>query len=835
MFFRDRKGASEPRVLSLPLLPLRDLVVFPHMVVPLIVGRPRSRAALLAAHKADKEIFLVAQRSSKTADPNPEDLYAVGVVATIIQLLRLPDDNLKVLVEGRGRARLLRCVDGEFVRAEVMPMGAAEASLQATVEQEALIRSVRGAFEQYVKLNKGIPPEMLLTVASIEEPSKLADTMIAHLSFKLEDRQELLESEDATVRLERIYNFIQAEIEILQVERKIKTRVKKQMEKSQKEYYLNEQMQAIQKELGEKDEFKAEMAELERRIRETPLSEEAADKVGRELRKLKMMSPMSAEATVIRNYIDWVLALPWGELTEDRLDIAHASAVLDEDHFGLRKVKERILEHLAVTSLVDKMQGPILCLVGPPGVGKTSLARSVAAATNRKFVRQALGGVRDEAEIRGHRRTYIGALPGKIVQSLRKAGSCNPVFLLDEIDKMTTDFRGDPSSALLEVLDPEQNHSFNDHYLDMDFDLSRVMFICTANSLQGIPLPLQDRLEIIRLSGYTEPEKLSIARPYPLPTHPAANGLSEEQLLITREAVATTIRRYTREAGVRNLERELATVCRKVARRVVEKGPETRVRVTSENLHKLLGVPHQADSRHDRQDQVGLVKGLAVTPWGGEVLDIEVSVMPGKGKLILTGRLGDWLKESATAGFSYVRARAVALGLDPLFYEKFDLHVHYPGGQGADGPSAGIAMATALTSALTGVPVRHDLAMTGEISLRGRALPIGGLKEKAMAAHRAELRTVLFPEANTKDLEEIPKAIRDQLELVPVSHMDEVLEKALRWPHGPMVFPVQVTAAAVAPEVAPTAVMAPASSVSVLGSGSSLGDRIEIVDLKFLP
>jgi ATP-dependent Lon protease len=759
------------------------------MVVPLIVGRSKSRAALTAAFKGDKHIFLATQRTGGTSEPGPEDLHEVGTIATIIQLIRLQDDNLRVLVEGTARGRMLRYTDGEHPRAEVVFIP--DAPSEPDLEMEALVRSVRGAFEQYVKLNKGIPPEMLLTVAAIEDPSRLADTLVAHLSFKFEERQELLEMDSPGLRLERILNFIQGEIEILQVERKIKTRVKKQMEKSQKEYYLNEQMQAIQKELGEKDEFKAELAELERKIREKKLSEEAVEKVARELRKLKMMSPMSAEATVVRSYIDWVLALPWFELTEDRLDIQRAAQVLDEDHFGLQKVKERILEHLAVTSLVERMQGPILCLVGPPGVGKTSLARSVATATNRAFVRQALGGVRDEAEIRGHRRTYIGALPGKIVQSLRKAGSSNPVFLLDEIDKMSTDFRGDPASALLEVLDPEQNHAFNDHYLDLDYDLSRVMFICTANTLQGIPAPLQDRLEIIRLPGYTEPEKLAIAGRYLLPKQVAVNGLKADNLLLTRQAVQKVIRSYTREAGVRNLEREIATICRKVARRVVWKGVGTHVRVTSENVHKLLGVPHHSDTAHEAVDQVGLVRGLAVTPWGGEVLDIEVAVMPGKGKLILTGRLGDWLKESATAGFTYVRARAAALGLEPDFYEKVDLHVHYPGGSGADGPSAGIAMATALTSALTGVAVRHDVAMTGEISLRGRVLPIGGLKEKTLAAHRAEISRVLIPAENSKDLEDVPKNVREQVEIIPVAHMDEVLELALRWPEGAARFPFQ--------------------------------------------
>ena len=788
MFFKDRKADAPPSGQALPLLPLRDLVVFPHMVVPLIVGRPRSRAALAEAFKGDKEIFLIAQKEGRTAEPAEEDLYEVGTIATVIQMLRLPDDNLKVLVEGKQRARLLRYTEEEeLVRAIVEPF---PASGPADVETEALMRSVKAAFEQYVKLNKGIPPEMLLTVASIEDPARLADTLVAHLQFKLSERQALLELADPTARLTRILQHVQGEIEILQVERKIKTRVKKQMERSQKEYYLNEQMQAIQKELGEKDEFRAELADLERRIQETLLTEEARDKLERELRKLKLMSPMSAEATVVRNYIDWVLGIPWRQYTEDRLDIEHAASVLDEDHYGLRKVKERILEHLAVASLVERMRGPILCLVGPPGVGKTSLARSIARATNREFVRQALGGVRDEAEIRGHRRTYIGALPGKIVQSMKKAGSSNPVFLLDEIDKMSTDFRGDPSAALLEVLDPEQNETFNDHYLDLDYDLSKVMFICTANTLQGIPAPLQDRLEIIRLPGYTEREKLSIARRYLIPKQLDAHGLNGEQLALSRQAVERIVREYTREAGVRNLEREVAKVCRKVAKRVVWKGPDTRIRVTSDNVHKLLGVPQFTQREIEEHDSVGLVKGLAVTPWGGEILDIEVSVVPGKGKLILTGRLGDWLKESATAGFSYIRSRSGSLGIETDFTEEWDFHVHYPGNSlKTDGPSAGIAMATALVSALTGVPVRRDIAMTGEISLRGRVLPIGGLKEKTLAAHRAGVQRVLIPRANEKDLVEIPEQIRDQLEIVAVDHMDEVLELALRPVDGREIHP----------------------------------------------
>jgi ATP-dependent Lon protease len=786
MFFQTKKPPAAGE-LVLPTLPLRDLVVFPGMVVPLIVGREKSRNALARAYKADQRVFLSAQRVGRAPDPAPEDIHEIGVVASVIQMLRLPDENLKVLVEGRQRARVLRWVEGSDHLQAVLEQ--LEEPPAEGPEVEALIRSVRGVFEQYVKLNKGIPPEMLLTVTAIETASKLADTLVGHLNFRVEERQELLEQADARARLETVLKHIQGEVEILQVERKIKTRVKKQMEKTQKEYYLNEQMQAIQKELGEKDEFKSEMAELERRVEECPLSEEAAEKIGKELRKLRMMSPMSAEATVVRNYIDWVLAMPWGKQTEDRLDIDFAASVLDEDHYGLRKVKERILEHLAVASLVEQMKGPILCFVGPPGVGKTSLARSIARATNRNFVRQALGGVRDEAEIRGHRRTYIGALPGKIAQSLKKAGSSNPVFLLDEIDKMSTDFRGDPSAALLEVLDPEQNHSFQDHYLDMDYDLSQVFFVCTANTLSGIPVPLRDRLEVIELSGYTEAEKLAIARRYLVPKQMEATGLASEQLLLTRQAVQRIIRDYTRESGVRNLEREIAGVCRKVAKRVVAKGPDTRIRVTSENLPKVLGVPRHKYLMADDLDQVGVVKGLAVTSYGGEMLNIEVSLMPGTGKLILTGLLGDWLKESATAGLSYIRSRVGALGLAPDFHEKFDLHVHYPGnGLKADGPSAGIAMATAMVSVLTGVPVRCDLAMTGEISLRGRVLAIGGLKEKALAAHRGGVRRILIPKDNEQHVAELPKQVVDALEIVLVGHADEVLGHALRVPDGQTLF-----------------------------------------------
>jgi ATP-dependent Lon protease len=775
MFFKDRRQPSSTR--ALPLLPLRDLVVFPHMVVPLIVGREKSIATLNAAAAKDKTVFLAAQRDPKTTDPSAEDIYEVGTTAVIIQMLRLPDGTVKVLVEGRRRGRIDRFVEtDEMFRVEIDDLDETDT---ADVEGSALIRQVKEAFESYHKLAQNVPPEMLLTVQSIEDPSKLADTLVVHLNFKLPQRQTLLETVAPIKRLEAIYEHIQNETEILQVERKIKSRVKKQMERSQKEYYLNEQMQAIQKELGEKDEFRNELHELETRIAKKDLSDEARSRLIKEMRKLKLMSPMSAEANVVRTYLDVVLGLPWHEYTEDQLDIVHAARVLDQDHFGLRKIKERVLEYLAVASLVDRLKGPILCLVGPPGVGKTSLARSVARATGRSFVRMALGGVRDEAEIRGHRRTYIGAMPGKIVQAVKKAGSSNPVFLLDEVDKMSSDFRGDPTAALLEVLDPEQNESFNDHYLDLDYDLSKVMFICTANSLHGIPAPLQDRLEIIRLAGYTEQEKLSIARRYLLPKQLENHGISEQNLVITQQAVTQIVRRYTKEAGVRNLERELASVCRKVAKRVVRKGPETRVKVTSANLEKLLGVPRFRYGKVSDQDEVGFVQGLAWTNAGGVMVPIEAVSVRGTGKTTLTGKLGNVFQESSQAAVTYIRSRALNLGLPPDFYAELDLHVHVPELWGVDGPSAGITIATAVVSAVTGIAVRRDIAMTGEITLRGRVRPIGGLKEKLLAAHRAGVRTVLIPKDNEPDLQDIPRLVLDKLQIVTVEHMDEVLVEAL--------------------------------------------------------
>ncbi|HTT69913.1 MAG TPA: endopeptidase La, partial [Anaeromyxobacteraceae bacterium] len=648
-------------------------------------------------------------------------------------------------------------------------------------EIEALVRTVHGVFDAYVKLNKRIPPEMLMSVATIDDPARLADTIVAHLSLKLNDKQAILEMESAAKRLERLYELMQGEIEILQVEKKIRTRVKKQMEKTQKEYYLNEQMQAIQKELGERDEFKNEIQELEEKIKNKKMSKEATVKVKKELKKLKMMSPMSAEATVVRNYIDWILSLPWAEYTDDKLDIGEAAKILDEDHYGLKKPKQRILEYLAVQKLVEKIRGPILCFVGPPGVGKTSLGKSIARAMNRRFVRISLGGVRDEAEIRGHRRTYIGALPGKIIQSLKKAGTGNPVFLLDEVDKMSTDFRGDPSAALLEVLDPEQNFSFNDHYLDLDYDLSKVMFICTANTMTGIPGPLQDRMEVIRLAGYTDLEKMSIARRYLVPKQKEANGLAEVKVELRDDALRALIHRYTKESGVRSLEREIASICRKIAKDVLESGREKGYLVGPKAVQRFLGPPRFRYGTAEAEDQIGLTTGLAWTELGGELLTIEATVMPGKGKLTITGKLGEVMQESAQAAMSYVRSRAEVLGLDKRFLENVDIHVHVPEGAiPKDGPSAGITMATTLVSALCRLPVRKDVAMTGEITLRGRVLPIGGLKEKVLAAHRGGIKRVLIPKENAKDIREIPRKVRDRLQIVLVDHTDEVLREALR-------------------------------------------------------
>jgi ATP-dependent Lon protease len=781
MFFKNDETKKKSAI-TLPLLPLRDIIVFPYMVVPLFVGREKSINALDQAMAKDKEIVLSAQKKAKTNDPVPEDIFAVGTIGTIIQLLRLPDGTVKVLVEGKRRARIRQFLPREdhfLVEVDEIPEPE-----ERSVELEALMRSVHSTFENYVKLNKRIPPEMLISVQTIDNAARLADTIVAALSLKLPDKQSILETPAASQRLEKLYELMQAEIEILQVEKKIRTRVKKQMEKTQKEYYLNEQMQAIQKELGERDEFKNEIQELEEKIKNKRMSKEAQTKVRKELKKLKMMSPMSAEATVVRNYIDWVLSLPWDEKTQDKLDVKEAERILEEDHYGLKKVKERILEYLAVQALVHKLKGPILCLVGPPGVGKTSLAKSIARSTGRRFVRLSLGGVRDEAEIRGHRRTYIGALPGKIIQSLKKAGSNNPVFLLDEVDKMSTDFRGDPSAALLEVLDPEQNSTFNDHYLDLDYDLSDVMFITTANTLHSIPAPLQDRMEIIQLPGYTEWEKLAISEQYLIPREKEANGISNVDVEFGEQSIRTIVHHYTKEAGVRTLEREIATVCRKIAKDVVAMPPEERTsakfRITSNNIPKYLGVQKYRSGRIEEKDEIGLTNGLAVTMHGGDLLATEVSILPGKGKLVLTGKLGDVMQESAQAAMSYVRSRAEALGLEREFYQKIDIHVHFPEGAiPKDGPSAGITMATALVSALLRIPVRRDVAMTGEITLRGRVLPIGGLKDKILAAHRADIFTVIIPKENRKDLKDIPKRVLKVMKIIAVEHVDEVLRNAL--------------------------------------------------------
>lgn len=777
---------SESKPTILPLLPLRDIIVFPHMVVPLFVGREKSIKSLEEAMVNGKSVLLAAQKRAKTNDPSSADIFTVGTVGTIIQLLRLPDGTVKVLIEGKRRARIIEYLETEAffrVRCEAI-----EEQVEDSDALEAFIAKIHKAFEVYVKLNKRIPPEMQMTVSNISDPSKLADTIVAHLNLKLNDKQSILETESPADRLKRLFEFMEAEIEILQVEKKIRSRVKKQMEKNQKEYYLNEQMQAIQKELGERDDQKNELSELEDRIKQKQMSAEAMEKVRKEFKKLKMMSPMSAEATVVRNYIDWVLSLPWFDGTDRNSSLEDANRILDEDHYGLKKPKERILEYLAVEDLVEKLDGPILCLVGPPGVGKTSLARSIARSTDRKFVRLSLGGVRDEAEIRGHRRTYIGAMPGKIIQSLKKAGSCNPVILLDEIDKMSADFRGDPASAMLEVLDPEQNAAFNDHYLDMDYDISQVMFITTANNRHQIPLPLQDRLEIIELPGYTAVDKERIAREYLIPKQLKRNGLEKARVVWQRASVDSIINGYTRESGVRNLEREIASVCRKVAKEAVaanhKDSMETFKRtVTVKGVRKYLGKPKFKFGITDPKDNIGLVNGLAYTSWGGNLLQAECTVVPGKGKLIITGQLGDVMQESAQAALSYVRSRADDLGLDPDFYQKRDVHMHFPEGAiPKDGPSAGITMATALVSALCDLPVRHDVAMTGEITLRGRVLPIGGLREKSLAASRGGIKTILIPAENEKDIDDIPQVVRNSLKIVLVDHADKVLENALQ--HG---------------------------------------------------
>lgn len=797
---------------TLPLLPLRELLVFPHTVVPLFVGREKSIKALDEAMARNREIFLAAQKKSKTNDPSPEEIYEFGTIAQILQLLRLPDGTVKILVEGKRRGKIQRYMEtADMLMVEVQEVADAPA---ANVENEALMRTVKTAFDTYVKLNKKVPPEMVFSISSIDDASRLADTLVVQLSsIKLGDKQRILETVDPAKRLEEIFSIIQSEIEILRVEKKIRARVKRQMEKTQKEYYLNEQMNAIQKELGNFDDVRTEIAEIESKLKQKKLSEEARDRVKKEIKKLRTMSPMSAEATVVRNYMDTVLSLPWGDFSKVLRDPVFSEKVLNEDHFGLEKVKERVLEYLAITSLSDKLRGPILCLVGPPGVGKTSLARSVARATGRQFVRIALGGVRDEAEIRGHRRTYIGAMPGKIINAIKKAGTSNPLILLDEIDKMSSDYRGDPASAMLEVLDPEQNHTFNDHYLDLEYDLSQVMFLATANVLHNIPRPLMDRMEVISLGSYTEQEKVDIAKRHLVPKAAKNNGLEKVPMDFRIDAIEELIRYYTREAGVRNLEREVSSVCRKLARDLlkaqVESGalpaavvdtskegePATESEdqivtlegavpppVTAEVVNKFLGPRRFSINERNTGDEVGLCQGLAYTEVGGDLLMIEVSVVSGKGNLRVTGKLGEVMQESSQAAFSYVRSRALFLGLEEDFYSKIDLHVHVPEGAiPKDGPSAGITMATALVSALTKRPVSREIAMTGEVTLRGRVLPIGGLKEKLIAAHRGGVKRVLIPKENEKDLWEVPKKVLAELQVFPVEHMDEVLLHAIAW------------------------------------------------------
>jgi ATP-dependent Lon protease len=765
-----------PESTTLPLLPLRDVVVFPHMVIPLFVGRPKSIKALEAAMEAGKSIMLVAQKNAAKDEPTAEDIYEIGCVANILQMLKLPDGTVKVLVEGAQRARIERIEEGaSHFTADVVPI---VPDLQPTAEAEALRRAIVSQFDQYVKLNKKIPAEILTSIAGIDEAGRLADTIAAHLPLKLEQKQKILEMQGLNERLEHLLAQLETEIDILQVEKRIRGRVKRQMEKSQREYYLNEQVKAIQKELGEGEEG-ADLEELEKKIKAARMPKAGRDKAYSELKKLKLMSPMSAEATVVRNYLDTLVGLPWKKRSRINNDLTNAEKVLNDDHYGLEKVKDRILEYLAVQQRVDKVKAPILCLVGPPGVGKTSLGQSIARATNRKFIRMALGGVRDEAEIRGHRRTYIGSMPGKILQNLGKAGVRNPLFLLDEVDKMGMDFRGDPASALLEVLDPEQNHTFQDHYVEVDFDLSDVMFVATSNTM-NIPPALLDRMEVIRLSGYTEEEKVHIALQHLLPKQMKTNGLKSGELAVAESAIRDIIRYYTREAGVRSLEREISKICRKVVKQLLLKKQDRKVQVAAKNLDKFLGVRRFSFGMAEKQNQVGQVTGLAWTEVGGDLLTIEVATMPGKGNVQRTGSIGDVMKESVEAARSVVRARARRLGLRDEMFEKTDLHVHFPeGATPKDGPSAGIAITTSIVSALSGIPVRADVAMTGEITLRGEVLAIGGLKEKLLAAHRGGIKTVLIPEENVKDLAEIPDNVKNRLEIVPVKWIDKVLEVAL--------------------------------------------------------
>lgn len=787
MGYDENQTDYQPQQLVvMPVLPLRDVVVYPHMVIPLFVGREKSINALEAAMENNKQILLVAQKNAAQDDPELEDIYRVGTLSSILQLLKLPDGTIKVLVEGSERAQILNLTEeSKHFNAQVAVLKGEELDER---EGEVLCRSVMSQFDQYVKLNNKVPPEILSSLASIDDPGRLADTIAAHMSLKIDDKQGVLELIATRDRLERLMAIMESEIDLLQVEKRIRGRVKRQMEKSQREYYLNEQMKAIQKELGEMDDVPNEIEELGQRIEKAGMPKEAKQKAKSELQKLKMMSPMSAEATVVRNYIDWIANAPWKKRSKICHELSVATEVLEADHYGLEKVKERILEYLAVQQRVKKMKGPILCLVGPPGVGKTSLGRSIARATNRKFVRMSLGGVRDEAEIRGHRRTYIGSMPGKIIQNLSKVGTRNPLFLLDEIDKMSMDFRGDPASALLEVLDPEQNSTFNDHYLEVDYDLSEVMFVCTANSL-NIPAPLLDRMEVIRISGYTEDEKVNIAKRYLIPKQMTSTGLNENELAFTDGGVRDAVRYYTREAGVRNLEREVSKVCRKVVKNLLlSEEKAKKYSVTQRNLDKYLGVKRYRFGLAEEEDQVGQVTGLAWTEVGGDLLTLEGAIVPGKGKLTITGQLGDVMQESVQAAVTVVRSRANLLNIDSEFYHNNDIHIHVPEGAiPKDGPSAGVGMCTALVSVLTDIPVRADVAMTGEITLRGEVLPIGGLKEKLLAAHRGGISTVLIPEENRRDLTEIPKNIKDKLEIVPVRWIDEVLQTALQHMPSPKV------------------------------------------------
>lgn len=779
MFFKDKnKQKTAQQRLTLSLLPLRDIIVFPHMIVPLFIGRAKSIKAIEAAMLNNNQIILASQKNAKVDDPQSDDIFAIGTIAEILQVLKLPDGTIKVLAEGLSRCRIEEFIqDDPFFHVLASDC---EQEVENSAKVEALMRNVNAQFDKYAKSNQKVPSELVQSSLHIKEPGRLADVIASHVSLKLENKQDILESLDPEERLMKLYNFISSEIDIQELEKKIRGQVKTQMEKTQKEYYLQEQMKAIQKELGTIDNRKSETQELDEKIREAKMTPEAQDKALRELKRLELMPPMSAEATVVRNYIDWLVSLPWAKKTRDKINLEKAENTLNLDHYSLKQAKERILEYLAVRRLVKKMRGPILCFVGPPGVGKTSLANSIARATGRNFVRLSLGGVRDEAEIRGHRRTYIGALPGRIIQGMKKAQSSNPVFLLDEIDKMSTDFRGDPSAALLEVLDPEQNNSFSDHYLEVEYDLSEVMFITTANVIHKIPGPLQDRMEVIRLPGYTDLEKVKIASLFLIPKQLKAHGLVARNLEFSEKAIKYIIYRYTREAGVRSLEREIAAVCRKVARQVVQKGRSLRVQMGVQSVTKYLGPPRYPKKDKARQNEIGIVNGLAWSEVGGDILPIEAIIMDGKGGLTLTGQLGDVMQESAQAAFSYIRSKAKELNLSEEFFRKVDVHVHIPEGAiPKDGPSAGITMATAMASAFTGKPVCSNLAMTGEITLRGKVLPIGGLKEKILAAHRAEIRKVIVPEENEKDLKEIPAMVKKVTQFVLVSNMDQVLKTAL--------------------------------------------------------